>query len=224
MYRILLVEDDPVIAEQMQKHLERWGYEVKLVEDFGDVLKPFTDFAPQLVLLDILLPFYNGHYWCSQIRRISQVPIIMVSSVGDNMNQVMALQMGADDYLTKPFGLEVLSAKVQAVLRRTYDFQPGSSLMEHRGMILDLREASLHYDGRKLELTKNEFRILQLLLERKGSVISREEIMKRLWNNDCFVDDNTLTVNMARLRRTLEEAGIRDLIQTRKGMGYLIEA
>lgn len=220
MYRILVVEDDRVIAGEMKKYLEKWGYEVKLAEDFGDVLKPFADFKPHLVLLDIVLPFYNGHYWCSQIRQISQVPIIFVSSAGDNMNIVMAVNMGGDDFLTKPFDLEVLAAKVQALLRRSYAFRIGTSVMEYRGIILDLADASLKTEKGKLELTRNEFKILQLLFENTDRTVSREEIMKRLWDNDCFVDDNTLTVNMTRLRRKLEDCGIEALIRTRKGLGY----
>ncbi len=223
MYRILVVEDDRVIAGEIRKHLEKWGYEVKLTEDFGDVLKPFVDFKPHLVLMDIVLPFYNGHYWCGQIRQISQVPIIFISSAGDNMNIVMAVNMGGDDFLVKPFGLDVLAAKVQAMLRRSYAFHAQTNLMERRGLILDLTDASLKVGERKLELTKNEFKILQLLFERAGNTVSREEIMKRLWDQDCFVDDNTLTVNMGRLRRKLEEAGVEQLIQTRKGLGYLVE-
>lgn len=222
-YRILVAEDDGVIAGQMKKSLEKWGYEVKLVEDFGDVLKPFADFKPHLVLMDIVLPFYNGHYWCARIREVSQVPIIFVSSAGDNMNIIMAVNMGGDDFLTKPFSPEVLAAKVQALLRRSYAFHARTDLMEHHGLILDLADASLKAGERKLDLTKNEFRILQLLLERAGSTVSREEIMKRLWDNECFVDDNTLTVNIARLRRKLEEIGRKDLICTKKGLGYLIE-
>lgn len=221
-YKILVVEDDSVIAGEMKKHLEKWGYEVHCVEDFRKVLIDFADFSPHLVLMDIVLPFFNGHYWCSQIRSVSQVPIIFVSSAGDNMNIVMAVNMGADDFVTKPFELEVLAAKVQAMLRRTYAFRGQTQVMEYKGIILDITDASLKVGEEKVELTKNEFRILQLLFEHIGSTVSREEIMKRLWDNDCFVDDNTLTVNMTRLRRKLETAGVNHLIQTKKGLGYLL--
>lgn len=222
MYKILVVEDDGVIAGQMKKHLEKWGYEVAVIEDFSDVMKEFAAFEPHLVLMDIVLPFYNGHYWCSQIRQVSQVPIVFVSSAGDNMNIVMAVNMGGDDFLVKPFDLEVLAAKVQAMLRRSYAFKGQTSLMEYQGIILDVTDASLKIGERKLDLTKNEFRILQLLFENLGSPVSRERIMKRLWDNDCFVDDNTLTVNITRIRRKLEDAGVENLIQTRKGLGYMI--
>ncbi len=222
MYRIFVVEDDTIIAGEMKKHLEKWGYEVETALDFNDVMKQFVSFDPHLVLMDIVLPFYNGHYWCSQIRQVSQVPIVFVSSAGDNMNIVMAVNMGGDDFLTKPFDLEVLAAKVLAMLRRTYAFRGQTTVMEYQGVILDLTEAALKLGDKKLELTKNEFRILQLLFENLGSPVSREQIMKRLWDNDCFVDDNTLTVNIARIRKKLEEAGNTDLIQTRKGLGYMI--
>lgn len=222
-YKILLVEDDAVIAGEMKKHLDRWGYDVHCVEDFCRVLEEFATFSPHLVLLDIGLPFYNGHYWCSRIREISQTPIIFVSSAGDNMNIVMAVNMGGDDFVTKPFDPAVLVAKVQAMLRRTYAFRGQTQIMEYRGIILDLTDATLKTGEEKLELTKNEFRILQLLFENIGSTVSREEIMKRLWDNDCFVDDNTLTVNMTRLRRKLESAGLENLIRTKKGLGYLLE-
>ena len=221
-YRLLLVEDDAVIAEEIKRHLEKWGYEVTCAEDFGNVLGAFAACSPHLVLMDIGLPFYNGYYWCAQIRQISKVPIIFVSSAGDNMNIVMAVNMGGDDFLTKPFEPEVLSAKVQAMLRRTYAFRDQTNLMEYQGLILDLTDASLVVKGQKLELTKNEFRILQLLFENAGKTVSREAIMKRLWDNDCFVDDNTLTVNVTRLRKKLESGGAGPLIQTKKGLGYMI--
>lgn len=222
MYKIFVVEDAPVIQGEMKKHLEKWGYEVETVNDFNDVMTQFAVFQPHLVLMDIVLPFYNGHYWCSQIRKVSQVPIIFVSSAGDNMNIVMAVNMGGDDFLVKPFDLEVLAAKVQAMLRRSYAFRGQTALMECQGIILDMTDASLMIGEQKLELTKNEFKIMQLLFENIGSTVPREQIMKRLWDNDCFVDDNTLTVNMTRIRKKLEEAGIVNFIQTKKGVGYLI--
>ena len=221
-YRLLLVEDDAVIAEEIKRHLEKWGYEVTCAEDFGNVLGAFAACSPHLVLMDIGLPFYNGYYWWAQIRQISKVPIIFVSSASDNMNIVMAVNMGGDDFVTKPFEPEVLSAKVQAMLRRAYAFREPTSIMECRGLILDLTDASLLVNGEKLELTKNEFRILQLLFENAGQTVSREAIMKRLWDNDCFVDDNTLTVNMTRLRKKLESAGANLPINTKKGLGYQI--
>lgn len=222
MYRILIVEDDRTIAETVKKHMESWGYEAHCVEDFKNVLAEFAAFSPQLVLMDITLPFFNGYHWCSQIRQISRVPVIFLSSASDNMNIVMAINMGGDDFVAKPFDLNVLMAKVQAMLRRTYDFGGQTGLFEHRGVILNLSDATVLYYGKKVELTKNEFKILQILMENKGNVVSRDKIMTRLWESDSYVDDNTLTVNVTRLRRKLEEAGVTDFIVTKKGIGYLI--
>ncbi len=220
MYRILLIEDDKIIEEQVRAHLEKWGYQVEGVRDFANVLADFAGFDPQLVLLDIGLPFYNGYYWCSEIRKLSQVPILFLSSASDNMNIVMAMNMGGDDFIAKPFDLDVLSAKIQAILRRTYSFQGQSAVLEYEGVILNLADMSLLYQGRKWELSKNEFKILQILFENAGNAVSRESMMKRLWDSECFVDDNTLTVNVNRLRKKMEEAGLKDLIRTRKNVGY----
>lgn len=224
MYRILIVEDDPVIAEQVGGYLKKWGYEVNGVSDFSDVLSDVAAFEPHLVLMDIGLPFYNGYYWCGEIRKVSKVPILFLSSASDNMNIIMAVNMGGDDFVAKPFDLEVLAAKIQAVLRRTYSFQEASSLLEHGGVILNMTEMSFLYKGEKRELSKNEFRILQILFENAGNTVTREEIMRRLWDDECFVDDNTLTVNVNRLRKVLEGAGLQDFILTKKGVGYQLKA
>ena len=223
MYRIFLVEDDPAIAGAVAKHLASWGWSVRRAEDFQRVLEEFQAFGPHLVLLDIGLPFRNGYHWCAEIRKASRVPIVFLSSASDNMNIVMAMNMGGDDFVAKPFDLDVLTAKVQALLRRTYDFAAAAPLLEARGAVLDTGDNSLTYDGRKLELTRNEYRILQVLLEQKGRTVSRETLMQRLWETDSFVDENTLTVNMARLRRKLEGLGLTEFIRTKKGLGYLIE-
>nr|WP_308741835.1 response regulator transcription factor [uncultured Anaerocolumna sp.] len=223
MYKILIVEDDTIIAKAMKKHVETWGYEAEYVTDFKDVLSKFVSFQPQLVLLDISLPFYNGFYWCSEIRKVSKVPIIFISSASDNMNIVMAMNMGGDDFIAKPFDLSVLMAKVQAMLRRTYDFAGLSNLIEHKGAILDTSDATLTYNGEKIDLTKNDNRILQILMENKGKIVSRDSIMTKLWETDDYIDDNTLTVNMTRIRKKLESIGLTDFILTRKGIGYIIE-
>lgn len=181
------MEDDETIARLIKKHLEKWEYEVSTVQDFGNVLGEFAVCDPQLVLLDIRLPFYNGHYWCTQIRQVSKVPIIFLSSVSDNMNIVMAMNMGADDFIPKPFDLEVLTAKVQALLRRSYDFAGSSSMLEHKGMLLNLSDATLLYQEQKVELTKNELKILQTLIENKMQVVTRETLMTRLWESDIYV-------------------------------------
>lgn len=222
MYRIFLVEDDETIARLIKKHLEKWEYEVSTVQDFGNVLGEFAVCDPQLVLLDIRLPFYNGHYWCTQIRQVSKVPIIFLSSVSDNMNIVMAMNMGADDFIPKPFDLEVLTAKVQALLRRSYDFAGSSSMLEHKGVLLNLSDATILYQEQKVELTKNELKILQTLIENKTQVVTRETLMTRLWESDMYVDENTLSVNVNRLRKKLTSIGLEDSILTKKGIGYQI--
>ena len=201
MYRIMIVEDDEVIAGLVKKHLESWGYQVECVTDFAHVLVEFVQKDPQLVLLDLKLPFYNEFHWCEEIRRISQVPVLFLSSAADNMNMVMAMSRGADDFISKPFDLDVLAAKVQAVLRRTYSFGKSSNILEHGEAILNLGSGTLVFREETVDLTRNELRILQILFEHAGKVVSRDAIMTRLWENDSFVDDNTLTVNMTRLRR-----------------------
>lgn len=222
MYRILIVEDDETIAALVKKHLESWGYQVDCVGDFAHVLQEFVQKDPQLVLLDLKLPFYNGFHWCEEIRKVSQVPILFLSSAADNMNMVMAMSRGADDFIAKPFDLDVLAAKVQAVIRRSYSFGKAANILEHNGAVLSLGSGTLTYEGEVLDLTKNELRILQILFEHAGKVVSRDAIMTKLWENDSFVDDNTLTVNMTRLRRKLEGAGMKDFIVTKKGLGYMV--
>lgn len=222
MYRIYLVEDDEMIAGLMKKHLESWGYQVDIVKDFTNVLGEFAKLNPQLVLLDLKLPFFNGFHWCEEIRKLSQVPVIFVSSAADNMNMVMAMARGADDFIAKPFDLDVLVAKVQAILRRTYSFGKSSNILEHKGAVLNLGSGSLTVGEESLELTRNELKILQILFEHNGKAVSRDAIMTKLWENDSFVDDNTLTVNMTRLRKKLEGIGLHNFIVTKKGMGYMV--
>lgn len=223
MYRIFIVEDDAAIAQAVCEQAESWALEARCVSDFRRVAEEAAAYGPHLILLDISLPFFDGYHWCRQIRRTSRVPIIFLSSAADNMNIVMAMNMGGDDFIAKPFDLNVLLAKIQAILRRTYDFAAPAPTLEHRGAVLNTADASLTYQGQRIELTKNDYRILQTLLERKGSVVSRETLMEKLWETDSFVDENTLTVNIARLRRKLEAAGLPDYITTKKGLGYLIE-
>ena len=224
MYKILIVEDDETIAGGLKTHLEKWNYQTECMTDFKDVMGKFLEFEPQLVLLDIVLPFFNGFHWCQEIRKISKVPIIFLSSVNDNMNIVMAMNMGSDEFIEKPFDLNVVTAKVQAVLRRTYEFRGTADIMEWNGAILNLADATVLYQDQKQELTKNEFKILQMLLENTGEIVSRESIMTRLWNSNEFIDDNTLTVNVARLRKKMEQIGLDGKIITKKGIGYMVEA
>ena len=224
MYRIFIVEDDSGIAGAIQKQTESWGMEARCTEDFHDIMAEFAAWRPQLVLMDISLPFFNGYYWCQKIREVSKVPVIFISSASDNLNIVMALQAGADDFIAKTFDFSVLMAKIQAVLRRTYDYGTQVSVLEHRGALLSKEDALLHYEGRKIDLTKNEYRILLTLMEQKGKIVSRERLMEKLWENDSFVDENTLSVNVNRLRKKLEKEGLTGFITTKVGMGYLIES
>ena len=224
MYKILIVEDDETIVGGLKNHLGKWNYQAECMTDFKDVMGKFVDFDPQLVLLDIVLPFFNGFHWCQEIRKISKVPIIFLSSANDNMNIVMAMNMGGDEFIEKPFDLNVVTAKVQAVLRRTYEFRGTADIMEWNGAILNLADATVLYQDQKQELTKNEFKILQMLLENTGKIVSRESIMTRLWDSNEFIDDNTLTVNVARLRKKMEQIGLGGKIITKKGIGYMVEA
>ena len=208
----------------MKKQIEGWGNEVRCARNFQSVLSEFTEFDPHLVLVDIMLPFFNGYHWCSEIRKISNVPVIFISSASDNMNIVMAMNMGGDDFIAKPFDLNVLMAKLQAVLRRTYDLAGKIPVLEHKGAILNLNDTTLCYGDSKLELSRNEFRILQTLMENKGKIVSRDTLMTRLWEIDSYVEENTLTVNITRLRRKLEGIGLVDFIKTKIGSGYMIEA
>ena len=222
MYKILIVEDDPTISSILKNKLCKWGYEAEIIFDFNNVIDEFIKYNPQLVILDITLPFYNGFHWCTEIRKISRIPIIFASSASDNMNLIMAINMGADDFIAKPFDLNVIVAKIQALLRRTYSFQGQVNILESDGAVLNLGELTLTYKNDKLDLSKNEFKILQILLENKNKVVSRDEIMRKLWESDSFIDDNTLTVNVTRLRKRLEDIGIKDFIKTKKGIGYIV--
>lgn len=223
MADIFIVEDDPVIAREMDNFLTSWGHNVKCAQDFKNVTAEFADFNPQLVLLDISLPFFNGYCRCREIRKLSDVPIIFISSAADNMNIVTAVNMGGDDFLAKPFDLSVLNAKVQAILRRTYELSGAGNLKEHRGAVLNKQSAAVSYRGKSAELTKNEYRILLTLMEKSGEIITRESIMEQLWQDESFVDENTLTVNVTRLRKKLESIGLADFITTKKGIGYIIK-
>ena len=220
MYKIFLVEDDETIAKMVKNHLEKWDYEVRIAQKFDRIMAEFADYEPQLVLMDIGLPFYNGYHWCTQIRKVSNVPVVFLSSAADDMNIVMAVTMGADDFIAKPFDMQVLTVKIQAILRRSYDFAGNSSVLEHKGAMLNISEAELSYEGESLELTKNELKILQTLFENKASIVTRDTLMTKLWESDTYVDENTLSVNVNRLRKKLASIGLSDFIITKKGIGY----
>lgn len=222
MYRLLIVEDDKGIAEAIKNQAELWDLRVHCIENFRNIMTEFAEFDPHIILMDISLPFFNGYHWCSEIRKVSKVPIIFISSASDNMNMVMAMNMGADDFIAKPFDQSVLIAKLQAMLRRTYDFSASVPVLEHRGALLNTGDNTLIYNDEKIALSKNEFRILLILMENKGKVVSREKLMEHLWESDSFVDENTLSVNVGRLRKRLDTAGLEDFITTKFGIGYMI--
>lgn len=223
MYKILIVEDDKGIAEAVKSRIESWGMEARCASDFQNVTAEFASYAPHLVLMDISLPFMNGYHWCGEIRRVSKVPIIFISSASDNLNIVMAMNMGGDDYIAKPFDGDVLVAKVQALLRRTYDFAGSVTVLEHRGAMLNTDDGTFFYGDKQIVLSKNEYRILLVLMKNKGKAVSREKLMEALWQTDEFVDDNALTVNVGRLRKKLDAAGLDGFIETKFGVGYEIK-
>ena len=219
----MIIEDDPGIAQGIKVQAQMWDYEVHCAENFRNIMSEFAEFKPHIVLLDISLPFFDGYHWCSEIRRVSKVPIIFISSAADNMNMIMAINMGADDFIAKPFAQNVLMAKLQALLRRTYDFADSAPVLEHRGALLNTGDSTLTYGGENISLSKNEFRILLILMQNKGKIVSREKLMEQLWETDSFVDENTLSVNVNRLRKRLSAAGLDNFITTKFGAGYIIE-
>lgn len=222
MYKLYIVEDDAGIASGICEQVKKWDIKGYAVSNFRNIIGEFSEIKPDIVLLDVSLPFFNGFHWCSEIRRVSKVPIIFISSASDNMNMVMAMNMGADDFVAKPFDINVLTAKILAVLRRTYDYSEGITIIEHRGAVLNMSDNSLVYNGESVPLTKNEYRILLTLMEDRGKVVSREKLMEKLWATDTFVDENTLTVNVNRLRKKLDSYGLEGFITTKVGVGYLI--
>lgn len=223
MYKIYIVEDDKGIADGIASCLANWGMEGRTVSDFMNVMEEVKEYEPHLIILDITLPYMGGYHWCQEIRKTSSVPIIFISSATDNMNIVMAINMGADDFIAKPFDQSVLIAKVNALLRRTYDFSKGSSTLEVKGAVLNTNNNRLSYNGNEVDLARNEYRILLTLIQNKNKVVSREKLMEALWETDSYVDENTLTVNVGRLRKTLESIGLKDLIKTKFGVGYILE-
>ncbi len=223
MYKILLVEDDSSLAEAMKKQLEDYGNKVETVKDFRLVIEEFKAINPHLVLLDIMLPFRDGYFWCNEIRKISSVPVVFISSASDGMNIVMAMNMGGDDFIAKPVEPMVLNAKVGAALRRTYEINGNLQQVEFYGAVLNIADNTVAYNGARIELTRNEFRILQVLLENRGKIVSRDTLMTHLWQSDIYVEENTLTVNVGRLRKKLEDAGLSGIVITRPGSGYIIQ-
>ena len=222
MYKILLVEDDQIISREIIKQLKIWGFDAIEVNDFRDVMHQFEQFEPHLVLMDISLPFYNGYHWCTQIRKISKCPVIFISSNSDNMSIVMAINLGADDFINKPFDINVLIVKIQAMFRRVYEYNDKVNLIKYKDVTLYLNDATIEYNNQKIELTKNDFKILTILFENQNVIVKRDLIMQKLWETDEYIDDNTLTVNINRLRKKLEDIQLIDFIVTKKGIGYMI--
>ncbi len=223
MYRIYIVEDDRGIAEGIASCLRNWGMEGRTASNFRNIMAEIGEYEPHLILMDITLPYMGGYHWCREIRKTSSVPIIFISSAADNMNIIMAIDMGADDFIAKPFDQSVLISKVSALLRRTYDFNQAAFTLQAGGAVLNTNNNTLTYNGETVELARNEYRILLTLMQNKGKVVSREKLMEALWETDCYVDDNTLTVNVGRLRKTLESVGLKNLVRTRFGVGYILE-
>lgn len=221
--KIYIVEDDDVILRSLEKFLKSWSYEVFAPDDFSGVYESFLDVNPDLVLLDVSLPFFNGYYWCEKIRQASNVPIIFISSADENLNKIMAMNMGADDYITKPFDLDLLLAKIKAMLRRSYQYVEATSKLSYKDIEIDRNRMILNFAGKDLALSKNEYLILEMMFEYPEKVYKREEIMDKIWQTDEFIDDNTLTVNIMRLRKKLEDIGLKDFIKTKKKVGYYIE-
>ncbi|MDO4548385.1 MAG: response regulator transcription factor [Clostridia bacterium] len=223
MMRIFIVEDDDAIAQAIINALESWEYEIRRGENYRDILPEFESFNPHLVLMDVLLPCFNGYHWCQKIRETSNVPVVFITSQSDNMNLIMAMNMGGDDFIAKPFDMDVLLAKIRAILRRAYDFIAGTSSISHGGAVLNMADATIRAGAEQIDLSKNEYRIMQVLMENAGSTVSREALMERLWQTDSYIDENALAVNMTRLRKKLAAAGLDELIKTRRGIGYIID-
>ena len=221
-YKVMIIEDDLNAAQSISNFLEAWGFQCIYLENFQEVTEEFVKYKPEIVLLDITLPRYNGYYWCEEIRKISKVPIIFISSTSDNLNMILAMNMGGDDFVIKPFDLNFLLAKINSLLRRTYDFQGVMNIIACGDVVLDLDNAKLQYKGNIMELSRNDFVILKELMTHKGKNVSRDDLMQALWSDNTFVDDNTLTVNITRERNKLSKIGLEDFIITRKGMGYQV--
>lgn len=223
MYKILIVEDDKVLCNNIKEGISKWGFEAVSIDNFESILEEFAKHNPHLVIMDINLPYFDGFYWCKKIRDISKVPIIFLSSRDSNMDIVMAVNMGGDDFVTKPFSMDILLAKIQALLRRAYSYgSDDRQIIECDGAILNINDGTLTYNGKDIELTRNEFKILQLLMKNKGKIVTRDRIMRVLWESEYFISENTLTVNVNRLRKRLEELGLKDFIVTKKSQGYMI--
>ncbi|EPY2276540.1 response regulator transcription factor [Clostridium sporogenes] len=222
MKKILIIEDDEVIREELQNFLIKYGYEVKAPIDFNNIIKYVENEHVNLILLDINLPLYDGYYICREIRKTSDVPIIIVTSRDSDVDELMSINLGADDFITKPYNTEILLARITNILKRTYGNLKTNNILNYRDFNLNLSNATVIYKDKSLELTKNEVKILSYLINNKGNIVKRDLLMEYLWKSDYFVDDSTLTVNINRLRKKLQEIGIENPIETRRGLGYIM--
>lgn len=220
--KIFIVEDDFVIAESLANELKNWNYEVSIAKQFSNILDDFITYQPDIVLLDINLPTLNGFHWCQEIRKISNVPIIFISSRTDNMGQIMAIQMGGDDFIEKPFNLSLTVAKVQALLRRTYDLAVSNDELTVKGCKLIIDEAKIIYNEEAIQLSLTELQIIKLLFQNEGKFVKRNALIEKCWESENYIDDNTLAVNMTRLRKKLNQIGLKDFIETKKNVGYRV--
>ena len=223
MYKILLIEDDIDLAKEISIALEKWGFKVELINNFENIIEEFIEKKPEVVLLDVNLPLYNGFYWCEKIREISKTPIIFLSSRDSDMDLIMGINNGGDDYITKPFSIDVLVTKINAIIRRVYNYNKSNNILSYKDLMFDVEKGIIKYNDKSIELTKNEIKIFTLLLKNKDKVVSRESLMMSLWDSDEFVTDNALTVNINRLRSKIKDLGIEDFIKTKKGIGYIVE-
>lgn len=222
MRKIIIIEDDEVIRDELQSFLQRYGYEVKAPLDMDNIINYIESENAELILLDINLPMYDGYYICREIRKTSEVPIIIVTSRDSEVDELMSMNLGEDDFITKPYNTEILLARITNILKRTYGNIKTSSILSYRDFNLNLSNATIIYKDNHLELTKNEVKILSFLINNKGNIVKRDSLMEYLWKADFFVDDSTLNVNINRLRKKLEEIGIENPIETRRGMGYIM--
>lgn len=222
MQNILIVEDDEKLSKELEKFLSQNGYEASRITNFENVINDILNSKCNMVLLDINLPGNNGEYICKEVRKISDVPIVMITSVDSELDQLISLNYGADDYITKPFNLQILLAKIATILKRTSSNNKDQTKINCENFILNLSKSTIEKDRKEIELTKNEFKILYYLVQNRGKIVSREELMNYLWDSEMFVDDNTLTVNITRIRNKLEEVNLKDILETRRGQGYIL--
>ena len=222
MYNITIIEDSDTIREELKKLLSKYGYNINTPTNFENIIEEVHSSKPDLILLDINLPYFDGYHICREIRKTSKVPIIIVTSRNSDMDELMSMNLGADDFVTKPYNTQILLVRIEALLRRTYGREEQSNKLTYKNFELDLSKGILVSGDKKLEITKNEIKILSYLIEHKGEIVSREDLMEHLWNSDYYVDDNTLSVNVTRIRKKLQELGIENVIETRRGLGYIM--